>query len=217
MLRAVSGRARIETLAPRVVLTVSYALEAVLFAGLAVAAGHFTMPVILALSMLDGILAITAKALTRSATAAGLIEQHLLREGNGILNLGLMSSTACAPMIAGALVAWRGPRSALLVDAGTFLITALIIGTAVGVRVQSDADATFLSRLRKGANTVRNRGAVRRLMAALAFGMMLSAIPIPIEIVFARHTLHASDFGYGLLLGSWGAGMVLGATAVLRW
>jgi MFS family permease len=204
--------ARVETVTPRVVLTLTYVTEGALFAGIAVITEHFSMPAILALSILDGILAITAKALTRSATAAGLKKQHLLREGNGILNLGLMSSTACAPVVAGALVAWKGPRSALIVDAGTFLVTALIVGAATGVRIDQGDAASFSSRLRKGRNTIGNQVAVRRLMGSLAFGMMLSAIPIPIEVVFAKHTLHAGDLGYGLMLGAWGVGMVLGAT-----
>ena len=41
---------------------------------------------------------------------------------------------------------------------------------------------------------------------------------IPIEVVFAKQTLGAGDAGYGALLASWGAGMVVGglAFAVLR-
>ncbi len=41
---------------------------------------------------------------------------------------------------------------------------------------------------------------------------------IPIEVVFAKRTLGAGDAGYGALLASWGAGMVIGglAFAVLR-
>ena len=34
---------------------------------------------------------------------------------------------------------------------------------------------------------------------------------IPIEVLFAKETLGAGDTGYGLLLGSWGVGMVLGS------
>ena len=33
----------------------------------------------------------------------------------------------------------------------------------------------------------------------------------PIDVVYAKLTLHAGDLGFGLLLGSWGAGMVVGA------
>ncbi len=34
---------------------------------------------------------------------------------------------------------------------------------------------------------------------------------MPIEVVFAKQTLHAGDGGYGALLAAWGAGMVLGS------
>ena len=34
---------------------------------------------------------------------------------------------------------------------------------------------------------------------------------IPIEVVYAKETLGAGDTGYGLLLASWGVGMVLGS------
>ena len=202
---------RLEALTPRVVLSTLYVLEAVLFAAIAVITRHFSLPAILVLAALDGALAVTAKALTRGASASGLIKEGLLREGNGILNLGAMVSTACSPLIAGGLVAWKGAESALLVDAGTFLVTALIVVTARGIHVDSDREVGFGGRLRNGLDVLRNRRAVRRLMIAIAFAMTLSAVPIPIEVVFAKHTLHSGDSGYGLMLSAWGFGMVLGA------
>jgi len=51
---------------------------------------------------------------------------------------------------------------------------------------------------------------VRRLLVAIAFVFLLGSIPIPIEVVFAKQTLHAGDRGYGFLLGAWGLGMIAG-------
>jgi len=202
---------RLEALTPRVVLSTLYVGEAVLFAAIAVITRHFSLPAILVLAALDGALAVTAKALTRGASASGLIKEGLLREGNGIMNLGAMVSTAGSPVIAGGLVAWKGAEAALLVDSATFLVTALIVVTARGIHVDSDRNAGSAGRLRNGLDVLRNRRAVRRLMIAIAFAMTLSAVPIPIEVVFAKHTLHAGDSGYGLMLSSWGFGMVIGA------
>ncbi len=44
------------------------------------------------------------------------------------------------------------------------------------------------------------------------------AAVIPIEVIYAKETLDAGDAGYGLLLASWGAGMVIGSVifATLR-
>ena len=41
----------------------------------------------------------------------------------------------------------------------------------------------------------------------------LASIALPIEVVFAKHTLHAGDAGFGLMLTAWGVGMILGGFA----
>ncbi|HEX3801262.1 MAG TPA: MFS transporter [Solirubrobacteraceae bacterium] len=205
--------ARVEVMRPHVVLGTLYVLEGVLFGAIAVLTHHFSLPAVFVLGAFDGMLAVTAKALTRSATASGLLADGLLREGNAILNLGMMAAMACSPVIAGVLVAWKGAAAALFVDAATFIVTAAVVVTAPNIHVETDTEAGFVGRLRNGASVLRNRTAVRRLMIAIAFVMMLSNVPIPIEIVFAKHVLHVGASGYGLLLGAWGAGMVVGAAA----
>jgi MFS family permease len=204
---------RAETAHPRLLLTLMYLLEAAFFGGIAFLTHHFVFSVLFVLCALDGVLAIAAKALTRSATANHLLEQGLLREGNGILNLGVMASLACAPVIAGGLVAANGAQTALFVDAGTFVLTAVIVALAPGLHMESDQTSGFIGRARNGLSAVRDRRSVRRLIFAVALTMLLGAVPIPIEVVFAKHTLHAGDNGYGFLLGSWGVGMVIGGTA----
>lgn len=202
---------RIETMRPRSVLSTLYLLEATLYAGIALLTQHFSLSIVLGLAALDGCLAVTARALTRSATAATLVKAGLLREGNGILNLGFMAATAASPVIAGVLVAWSGAEWALLVDAGTFVATAMIILTATGIHIESNEMAGWGGRLRNGIGVLRTRRAVRRLMVATGLIMLLAGIPIPIEVVFVRHTLHGGDSAYGLLLGAWGLGTVVGA------
>jgi MFS family permease len=53
------------------------------------------------------------------------------------------------------------------------------------------------------------------LLLSITLVMVASAVPIPIEVVFVRHTLHAGASGYGLLLGSWGVGMVAGGAGFI--
>jgi Transmembrane secretion effector len=204
---------RIEALRPRVALPCLYALEGAFFAGMAILAHHFSLPAILCLSALDGMLAITAKALTRGVSATWLIERGQLREGNAILNLGAMASMAAGPALSGAAVAWKGASTALIVDAVTFVVTAGVIATARGMHLETDHEAGFRGRVRAGLDVLRAYAAVRRLLMAVAFVFLLGSIPIPIEVVFAKHTLHAGDRGYGFLLGAWGVGMVAGGTA----
>jgi predicted MFS family arabinose efflux permease len=204
---------RVEALPPRVTLAFLYALEGAFFAGMAILAHHFSLPAILGLGAIDGVLAITAKALTRGISATWLLERELLREGNAILNLGAMVSMAAGPALGGVAVAWKGASTALIVDAATFLVTAAIIATAPGLRIETDHAAGFRGRVRAGLDVLRAYSAVRRLMVAVALVFLLASIPIPIEVVFAKETLHAGDRGYGLLLGAWGLGMVVGGGA----
>ena len=66
-------------------------------------------------------------------------------------------------------------------------------------------------RVRAGAGYIRGNPTLRRLLAAQAAAFVFFSAVIPIEVVFAKETLGAGDTGYGLLLGSWGVGMVLGS------
>src|SRR5439155_4521416 len=63
--------ARVERLRPRIALPSLYGLDAVVFAVLAIlAAGSFSLPAIVVLGAVDGTLALAARALTRSTSAA---------------------------------------------------------------------------------------------------------------------------------------------------
>lgn len=207
---------RIEILHPRTALASIYFLEALFFGGLAITTHHFVLALVLTLVGLDGTLAITAKALTRSVVASELAGSGMLREGNGILNLGAMISTAGAPILASVVVNWKGAGTALAIDAISFLATALAIGTASGLRVESDREGGFRGRLRAGLTVLQTHTSVRRLLFGIAVVMLVCSAPVPIDVVFAKHTLHAGNSGYGLMLASWGFAMVFGGFVFAR-
>jgi MFS family permease len=205
---------RLETGSARLALTLMYLVEAGLLAALAIVARHFSLPLLLALAGLDGVLSITTSALSRSALVTVLTRQSLLRAGNALLNFGGMLVIAGAPAVSGLLVASHGVVPALEVDVATFLVAALIIATSArGLPIASDREAPYRERLRAGLGTLRTRPTVRRLLVAIALVIALGSVAIPVEVMFAKDTLHAGDSGYGLLLTSWGVGMVGGAFA----
>lgn len=203
--------ARAEAWSPRLVLPLMYLVEAVVFAVIAGTTKRFSLPLTLVLVAIDGVCAISTTTLNRSAMSTGLITDGLLREGNSLLNLGATVGTAGAPVIAGVLVASKGAGTALFVDAITFVVAALIVATAQSIRIESDREAGVIGRLRSGVTVLRGSPAVRRLLVATALTFGLSQVAIPVEVIFAKTTLHAGDLGYGLLLTSWGVGMVGGA------
>ena len=158
----------------------------------------------------DGALAASARALTRASVGAILTSPGMLREGNAVMNVGFTICAALGPLFGGLVVAGAGVEVALWVDAISFAIVALVIAGARGIpRVEVEA-ASIVARLREGYRYVRERPALARLLTAESAAFIFFYAAIPIEVVFAKETLDAGDAGYGLLLSSWGAGMVAG-------
>jgi predicted MFS family arabinose efflux permease len=71
-------------------------------------------------------------------------------------------------------------------------------------------------RLRAGFSYIGGRPVLRNLLFAQGAAFVFFAAVLPIEVIYAKETLGASDSGYGLMLTSWGAGMVLGSLVFAR-
>jgi MFS family permease len=205
--------ARVERPAPRFVLPVVYAGEAAAFGGLALLAGNFSLAGVIALATLDGTLALTGRSITRAVVAALLEPAGELRAGNALLNIAFTGGAAIGPAIAGLVVAQFGVQTALLLDAASFYLIAWILLTAGPLPRVEPEPGRLRARVRAGIAYIRATPPLGRLMAAQAAAFIFFAAVIPIEVIYAKETLGAGDTGYGVLLGSWGAGMVLGSVA----
>jgi hypothetical protein len=168
--------------------------------------------VLIALTALDGLLAIAARALLWTANAGLLREDDLLRQGNAVLNGGLTLSGAVGPIVAGTLVAGVGITWALALDAASFAVAALVLAIARSLPIDSEsAGAGWRARLRAGLQYARRERRIRLLLTFQGVALVFFTLVVPIEIVFVKAQLHAGDTGYGLLLASWGTGMLIGA------
>ena len=116
----------------RRVLPAIYVIEALVFAALAfLAVGRPLLPAAGdVLGLVDGTLAITGRGLTRGAVAAVLGPQELISEGNALMNLGFAASSVFGAALAGGLIAAFGLAAALLVDAASFLVIAVLLATS---------------------------------------------------------------------------------------
>jgi MFS family permease len=206
--------ARVEAWPTGRVLPAIYVLEALTFGVLALFAAddRFALAPVLVLASIDGMLAVTARSLTRASAAAILGPAGQLREGNGVLNVGFTIGAAAGPALGGLLVAAAGVETALLGDAASFLAVAALLAFA-GLPTGELSEARWWTRFRAGLAYVRERAALRNLLIAQAAAFVFFALVIPIEVAFATETLDAGDFGYGLLLAAWGSGMVSGSIA----
>jgi len=209
--------ARVEQPPPRFALPMLYCGEAAAFGGLALlAGGDFSLGLVVVLAAVDGTLALTARSLTRAVVAALLEPAGELRSGNAVLNVAFTGGAAIGPGVAGLVVAGFGAQTALLLDAASFYAIAWILFTA-GSLPQAEPDPGLIrERVRAGVAYIRERATLRRLLIAQGAAFVFFAAVIPIEVIYAKQTLDAGDSGYGLLLASWGVGMVLGSLVFAR-
>ena len=210
--------ARVERPPPRYVLPALYAGEAAAFGGLVLLSGHFSLTAVFVLATIDGALALTGRALTRAVAAAMLEPAGELRAGNAILNVAFTGGAAIGPAIAGLVVAGFGVETALLLDAVSFYAIAWILLTAGPLPQATPDPGNTRERLRAGFAYVSEQPRLRHLLIAQGLAFVFFSAVIPIEVIYAKETLDAGDAGYGLLLASWGAGMLLGSVvfATLR-
>ena len=152
----------------------------------------------------------------RPAVYAGvpnLVEESMLPSANALLQTIENVSWAAGPVIGGLLTAAAGPNASYWINAVSFLISAALVARIPARLLQSE---TALSRghwtdLKDGFTTVLRS---RPLLAVLVgWGLALSgtgAIGVS-EVFMAKNTLGAGDFGYGLIYGAIGVGLVIGS------
>jgi MFS family permease len=208
--------ARLDRNAPRRVLPGLYALEAAIFGVLAWFTHHFALIPVLALALADGIVAATARSLAAAARTHILKPLDLLHEGNAVSNFGFSAAFMAGPVIGGLVVATGGTVAALLVNCGLFAGIALVLAITALPEARPVV-GSGLSRLVGGLAHVRRDRLMSRLIWVQAVGLVFFTITIPVEVVYAQHTLKAGPGGYGALMSAWGLGAVAGSAAYARW
>jgi MFS family permease len=202
---------RAEKPKPRYALPVIYCGEAAAFGGLALLASHFSLAAVIAVAAIDGALALAGRALTRSVVAELLERTGELRAGNALLNVAFTGGAAIGPALAGLIVAGSSVQTALLLDAISFYVIAWILLTAGELPRAEPEAGRMRDRVRAGVAYLSEKVALRWLLIAQGAAFVFFAAVIPVEVVYAKETLGTSDSGYGLMLASWGVGMVLGS------
>jgi predicted MFS family arabinose efflux permease len=204
-----------------------YLVEAVVTAALAVLiGGNFALAPILVLAAVDGTAALAASALLRAEVARvaraelapdgdaeAAVEAE--REGNAALNVGFSLTFVTGPAIGGVIVAAAGASTALFLDVGSFVICALML-LDLHPRVTDAEEESVAGRLAAAWRHINETPRLRTLLVAELVALILFETGGPIEVAYAKSTLHAGDRGYGLLLTTWGLGAVVGSLLFAR-
>jgi hypothetical protein len=207
--------ARLDRIPVAPTLATLFGVEAACFGVLALLTHHFSLVPFLAIVAFDGVLAIAGRAICRGAAAQVLEASGELREGNAVINLLYSPTVALGAFAAGAMVATVGADVALLGDVATFVVAAVMCGTARGLpRYEDEVDSErWQARLRDGLAYLRRHRYATTLIVGQALAMIFFSVTMPIEVAFTRDTLHAGDAGYGALFGAWGLGLIVGSVA----
>jgi MFS family permease len=167
---------------------------------------------IVALALVAGL----ATGFFRPAVYAGvpnLVPEEQLPEANALLQTVENVSWAVGPVLGGVLTAAAGPHAAYWINAASFLVSAMLVAR---IRKRLLQSGTALTRghwrdLADGFLAVlRSRPLLAVLIGWGIASLGIGAISLS-EVFLAKDTLHAGDWGYGLLYGGIGTGLVIGS------
>ncbi len=227
--------ARVEASARGSELSALYFFEAAATAALAVLLWHFSLPAVLLLAALDGTAALAASALLRAEVArvarAQVAEQpagtagadaraedaaqEAERRATAALNVAFSLAFVGGPVLGGLVTAAAGAPAALFIDVGSFLICGALL-LDLHPHVAEASGDSVAARLHASWRYIRESPLLRPLLLAEAIALLFIQAAGPIEVAYAKATLHVGERGYGLLVTSWGAGTVLASVVFAR-
>jgi MFS family permease len=175
-------------------------------------------------AMIVGLAAVAglATGLFRPALYAGvpnLVDEQDLPSANSLLQSVENLTWALAPLIGGVLVAVSSPDFAYGVNAVTFLVSAALLAR-IPHRLLQAARAESRGHLRDlvdGATLVVRSAALLAVLVTWNLFMFASAGVNVAEIVLAEVSFDSGAFGFGLLVGATGVGLVFGSFVAGSW
>lgn len=134
-----------------------------------------------------------------------------LTRANSLIAGTFSVSITVGPALGGLLVATVGVNAAFVLDAATYLVSALFLSRIPLPSPERSEDEGFVRELRFGLSYL----AGARVPLAIVLGAFLTILAanatIPAEVFLAKNTFDAGDIGYGLIVSLWGGGMVVGS------
>jgi MFS family permease len=157
-----------------------------------------------------------ATSLFRPAVYAGLpnlVSDRDLPQANGLLQTADNFTWTVGALVGGALVAATSPDVAYVVNAVSFVVSALLV---LRIRERFEEAEREPSRggwrdLVDGLSLAAHSRALLTVLVAWSVVMLANAGVNVSEVVLAKEVFDGGDFGYGLLVAATGLGLVLGS------
>jgi MFS family permease len=154
----------------------------------------------------------------RPAVYAGLpnlVGESDLPRANSLLQTIENITTTAGPLAGGILVAASSTDTAYWINAATFVVSAVLILRIPGrlLQVRAAPSKGHLRDLSAGFALVRRSRPLLTVLVAWNVAMLANAGVNVAEVVLAKISFHAGDFGFGLLVATAGFGLAAGSLA----
>jgi MFS family permease len=150
---------------------------------------------------------------TVNAAMPNLLAEDELERGNALFQTVENMAWAVGPIAGGAIVALSGTSAAYWINAVSFVFSALIIRLIPARRLQSEQTVSkgHWHDIADGLAFARGSKALQGILIAWSAEMLAVAFINVGEVVIAKDSFNAGDFGYGLLFGASGVGLAIGS------
>lgn len=149
---------------------------------------------------------------TIRAAFPSVVGEGDLARANSLIGGTFSASVTVGPALGGLLVAAVGVSGAFLLDAATYLISAGLLSRIPLPRPQrAEVEVGVFRELRSGFSYLAGARVPLAVMMGAFLTVLATDLATPAEVFLAKGTFGAGDVGYGLLVGVWGGGMVLGS------
>jgi MFS family permease len=185
-------------------------------AGTLIVTGHATVTALAVLGVVYG-LAEGFVIPAQNGLIPAVISTARLQQANALIGLSRSILGFAAPALGGVLVAAGSPGGAILIDAASFAVAAVLLARVhVAPREDVVEPEPFFRELREGWTEFRRQRWIFNTIVFFGIGNFAAqAWGVLAPLVMKEHYGGASTFG--LVLSMFGAGLVLGGLIVLRW
>lgn len=185
---------------------------------LAVYKHALSMPVLITVAVLAGALTVLFDVAYQSYLPA-LVEPEELLESNRRLSLSASAAEMLGPALTGALVQAITAPLAILVDAFSFLVSAVSVFTIRKPETVPDRKLgapLLLSEALDGFRFIWTHSALRSLLLRSATAFLSMGLIFPLYLLNAIRIVHMSTLTLGITIGLGGAGSLAGAYVAPR-
>lgn len=137
-----------------------------------------------------------------------------LTRANSLISGTFSASVAIGPALGGLLVAVVGVNAAFVLDAITYLVSAVLLSRIALPTPERSEETGFVRELRSGLSYLKGARIPLTIVVGAFLTILAANATVPAEVFLAKDTFNAGNAGYGLLVSVWGGGMVLGSALI---